>query len=399
MISRISKSHESLESPQIMVQTSDLSLYCHIPFCDTKCVYCDFYSIEDRSSQSKFVDLLCKEIDLKLKHHPELLGRNLKTIFFGGGTPSLLSPVELSKIISQIEKYFSLDKNIEFTLECNPGTVSDEKLSGYRELGVNRLSFGVQSFHEDELQCLSRIHDATQARDAIKLARKAGFDNVSLDLMFALPGQTANKLSHSLQEALALETDHISAYNLTVEEGTPLNRMVKLGQVGEMSQEGAAELFELVQDTLSDAGFEQYEISNYAKNPDKRAKHNLVYWNGFSDYVSFGPSAHEFIGGMRAWNISSLDQYGSMINSEKLPRINSEKLPLENRRTEVLFCQLRSTGIDVNGFKNFFSEDILKHPDIPILISQGLIEQKGSILRLTTKGYRFCDAVVIKLMK
>jgi oxygen-independent coproporphyrinogen-3 oxidase len=399
MINRILKSHESLESPQIMVQTTDLSLYFHIPFCDTKCVYCDFYSIEDRSSQSKFVDLICKEVDLKLQVHPEILGRNLKTIFFGGGTPSLLSPEELSSIITQIKRYFTISKDVEFTLECNPGTVTAQKLSGYRELGVNRLSFGVQSFHEDELKWLSRIHNAEEARTAIKLARKAGFDNVSLDLMFALPGQTKEKLSYSLDEALALETDHLSAYNLTVEEGTPLNRMVKLGQVGEMQQEDAAELFEFVQSRLDEAGYEQYEISNYAKNLSKRAHHNLVYWDGFKEYVSFGPSAHEFIGGMRAWNVSSLDQYGAMINEDKLPRINSEKLSLEARRTEVLFCQLRSTGIVVDVFNTTFGESLLEHPEIPMLFREGMIEQRDNYLRLTKKGYRFCDAVVLRLMK
>jgi len=380
-------------------QTQHLSAYFHIPFCETKCVYCDFYSIADRSSKSNFVELICKEIDLKIKAHPELIGCNLKTIFFGGGTPSLLSPKELSSIISQIKKYFTIDKNVEFTLECNPGTVSVEKLSGYRELGVNRLSFGVQSFNEDELRWLSRIHNADDARNAIKLAQKAGFDNVSLDLMFALPGQTMEKLSFSLDEALTLGTDHISAYNLTVEEGTPLNRMVKLGQVGEMAQEEAAELFEFVQTKLSDAGFGQYEISNYAMSPEKRAKHNLVYWNGFADYVSFGPSAHEFLGGMRTWNISSLDQYGQMINENKLPRINSEKLPLEKRRTEVLFCQLRSTGIEIDSFDSFFGENILEHREIPMLVEGGMIEQKANLLYLTKKGYRFCDAIVVKLMK
>src|SRR5438034_10139220 len=201
---------EDLERSALM--TSDLSAYFHIPFCETKCVYCDFYSIEDRSSQGKFVSLLNKEIGLKAAAHPELIGRTLKTIFFGGGTPSLLSPDELSSIISRIEEYFIIADDVEFTLECNPGTVTAEKLSAYRKLGANRLSFGVQSFHEDELQWLSRIHNAQEARNAIRLARQAGFDNVSLDLMFALPQQTIEKLSYSFDEALALGTDHISAY-------------------------------------------------------------------------------------------------------------------------------------------------------------------------------------------
>lgn len=378
---------------------SDLSAYFHIPFCDTKCVYCDFYSIEDRSSQTKFVELLNKEVDLKIKAHPELQGRSLKTIFFGGGTPSLLSPQELSSIVEQIKKYFIISEDVEFTLECNPGTVTLEKLSAYRELGVNRLSFGVQSFNEDELQWLSRIHNADEARTAITLARQAGFENVSLDLMFALPNQTKEKLSYSLDEALALGTDHISAYNLTVEEGTPLNRMVKLGQIGEMQQEEAAELFEMVQSRLAGAGYKQYEISNYAKSREKRAHHNLIYWDGFKDYVSFGPSAHEFLGGMRAWNISSLDQYGAMIAENKLPRINSEELSLDKRRTEILFVQLRATGIDLASFKKIFGEDLLAHPELPMLIEEGMVDHIEDYLRLTKKGYRFCDAVVLRLMR
>jgi oxygen-independent coproporphyrinogen-3 oxidase len=380
-------------------KSADLSAYFHIPFCETKCVYCDFYSIEDRSSQSGFVQLIAKEIGLKIKAHPEILGRELNTIFFGGGTPSLLHPDKLASIISRIKTSFTIAKDVEFTLECNPGTVTPEKLSGYRELGVNRLSFGVQSFNENELQWLSRIHNADEARNAIKLARQAGFENVSLDLMFALPNQTKELLSYSLDEALALETDHISAYNLTVEEGTPLNRMVKLGQVGEMQHEEAAELFEFVQTRLARAGFEQYEISNYAKHPGKRAHHNLVYWDGFKDYVSFGPSAHEFLGGMRAWNVSSLDQYGQMISEDKLPRINSEKLSLDRRRTEVLFCQLRATGINIAQFNSVFSEDILQHPELSHLIKDGMLEHADNYLRLTKRGYRFCDAVVLRLMK
>ncbi len=337
-------------------------------------------------------------MELKALAHPEICQRTLKTIFFGGGTPSLLQPEELSAIIAQIKKYFTIAVDVEFTLECNPGTVSLEKLSAYRKLGVNRLSFGVQSFNEDELKWLSRIHNADEARVAIKLARQSGFENVSLDLMFALPNQTKEKLSYSIDEALALGTDHISAYNLTVEEGTPLNRMVKLGQVGEMQQEEAAELFEFVQTRLVDSGYEQYEISNYAKSPDKRAQHNLVYWDGNKDYVSFGPSAHEFLGGMRAWNISSLDQYGAMIAEGKLPRINSEKLALDKRRTEILFVQLRATGLDIDAFQKTFGEDILQHPELPMLLEEGMLEHTKNYLRLTKKGYRFCDAVVLRLM-
>jgi oxygen-independent coproporphyrinogen III oxidase len=393
---------------QVMNNQKPLSAYLHIPFCERKCIYCDFYSIENLSLRSEFVDLLIREIDLKLKVNPELGGRELQTIFFGGGTPSLLEAAELERIIQQLEQHFSISNNCEFTLECNPGTVTVEKLRGYKSLGVNRLSFGVQSFDAEELKFLGRIHDANQAREAVSLARQAGFDNVSIDLIFALPGQTESTLRHSLKEAIALETDHISAYNLIVEHGTPLYRLVKLGKVIEMDADRSASLFSIVQDTLADAGFEQYEISNYAKTPPpkegggwgvvKQAKHNLVYWDGFKDYVSFGSSAHEFVNGERAWNVSSLEEYGKMIAENKLPRINSERPSLEERRTEVLYLQLRSTGVRLREFMEAFGEDLVLNENVHAFIEEGWMIVNDGILKLTANGYRFCDAIVTRLM-
>ncbi|MDP4200830.1 MAG: radical SAM family heme chaperone HemW [Bacteroidota bacterium] len=375
-----------------------LSAYLHIPFCERKCVYCDFYSIENLSLRSEFVDLLIREIDMKLTRYPELARRPLQTIFFGGGTPSLLTSTELEHIVAKLDSHFGIANECEFTLECNPGTITIEKLRGYRELGVNRLSFGVQSFDADELRFLGRIHDADESRAAIRLAREAGFDNVSLDLIFALPGQTEVTLRNTLREAIALETDHISAYNLTVEHGTPLYRLVKQKKVIELDPDRAAGLFDLVQQTLSDAGFEQYEISNYARSPETRAKHNLVYWDGFKDYVSFGPSAHEFVSGERAWNVSSLEQYGKMIERGELPRINSERPSLDERRIEVLYVQLRSTGIRLAEFEEAFREALLLHPEVQYFLGDGLLRVDGDLLRLTPQGYRFCDGIVTKLV-
>ncbi|HYM19408.1 MAG TPA: radical SAM family heme chaperone HemW [Candidatus Kapabacteria bacterium] len=375
-----------------------LSLYLHIPFCERKCVYCDFYSIEDRSAQSRFVDAICKEIELKVNTYPRLRGASVRTIFFGGGTPSLLKPNELAQIITTIKNNFDLLPSIEFTLECNPGTITEHNLAAYRTLGANRLSFGVQSFHQDELDWLSRIHSADDARRAVRATRAVGFDNVSIDLMFALPGQNKEKLEYSLDEALALETNHLSVYNLTVEEGTPLNRMVKLHQVTEMDVDQASELYELVQEKLSTNGFTQYEISNYALSDDLRCKHNLAYWDGYDEYVSFGPSAHEFFGGERSWNLSSLDRYLERIDASLLPRNNSEHPSIKERRTEILFCGLRSTGIDLRKFSETFNENIVSHSAIAGLVSEGLIEFDHETLKLTLKGYRYCDAVVVRLM-
>ncbi len=379
-------------------KSNGLSLYLHIPFCERKCVYCDFYSIEDQSAQSRFVDALIREIHLKAAGYADLQGARISTIFLGGGTPSLLTPSEFASIVTALKSEFDLSTVTEFTIECNPGTITEEKLVAYKSQGANRLSFGVQSFHADELEWLSRIHSASDAKEAVKIARKAGFDNVNIDLMFALPGQTKDKLAYSIDEAIGLDTEHISAYNLTVEEGTPLNRMVKLKQVHELGVDEASELYTYTQERLKAAGFAQYEISNYSKSPSLRCEHNLRYWDGYSNYVSFGPSAHEFYNGVRAWNLSSLDRYLERLDSDNLPINNSETPSLSERRTEIIFCGLRAAGIDREIFKRTFNEDIASHPKISELIDDGLITLSDSTVRLTSKGYRFCDAVVVALL-
>lgn len=371
----------------------------HIPFCERKCIYCDFYSIENLSQRSQFVDLLVREIDLKIAMQPELAGRPLETIFFGGGTPSLLLPAELERIVGALTRHFPIASNCEFTLECNPGTVDLAKLRSYREIGANRLSFGVQSFDADELAFLGRIHDARQAEEAVNLARKAGFDNVSIDLIFSLPNQTERTLAESLRRAIALDTEHISAYNLIVEHGTPLYRLVQNKQVIELDGDRAATLFELVQETLDAAGYEQYEISNYARSDSTRAKHNLMYWDGEREWVAFGPSAHEFHDGERAWNVSSLDQYAAMVRDAKLPRINSERLTINEKRTETLYLQLRSIGIRLGEFRDRFGEDLLQEDEVQYLIADGLLRTDGDRLRLTQSGYRFCDGIVRRLIR
>lgn len=381
------------------MSSDTLSAYLHIPFCERKCIYCDFYSIENLSLRADFVDLLVQEITMKVEAYPQLRDRALQTIFFGGGTPSLLTPEELGRIITALKEKFHFAPDAEFTLECNPGTVDLAKLRSYRALGVNRLSFGVQSFDAVELSFLGRIHDAEQAEEAVRLARQAGFDNVSIDLIFSLPDQSEATLHESLRRAIALGTEHISAYNLIVEHGTPLYRLVQTKKVIELDGDRAAALFEIVQDTLIEAGFQQYEISNYAKTEDTRAKHNLVYWDGRKDYVSFGPSAHEFMSGERSWNVSSLEQYAKMILNGRLPRLNSEQLSREEQRTEILYLQLRSTGIRLDEFAELFGEDLLVSDEVQYLISDGMLEQESNVLRLTASGYRFCDGIVGRLIR
>ena len=269
-------------------------VYIHVPFCERKCVYCDFYSIEDHSSFDAFVDAVVAEIG---SFAEEARGTRFGTIFFGGGTPSLLAPNQLAKILDELRKGYSIENDAEVTLEANPGTISAESLSAYRSLGINRLSIGVQSFHNDELKFLGRIHNADEARRSVSDARRAGFSNISIDLILALPGQTIDKLEISLAEAVALDPKHISAYTLIVEKGTPLYRLVQSRQVAPLPSEAEAELYAFSMDYLIDRGFEHYEVSNYAR-PGFRSRHNSGYWD-HSPYLGFGPSAHSFWKGKR----------------------------------------------------------------------------------------------------
>lgn len=269
-------------------------LYIHIPFCEHKCIYCNFYSIENLDTKNRFLNALHTEIDLRYESliGNEFAPKKYDTIFFGGGTPSLLTPLEIGKIIYHLKEKFLVDELAEITIECNPGTLNESYLNGYKDAGINRLSFGVQSFDDEELKFLTRIHSAQQARDAITSAKKV-FDNISLDLIFALPNQSLKKWKENLEEGVTLGTKHISAYSLIFEEGTPLNAMKLNKSVFPLDEDTDADMYSCTMETLNKYGFEQYEVSNYSK-PGYHSKHNLKYWLRES-YISFGPSAHSFL--------------------------------------------------------------------------------------------------------
>ncbi|MDT8325135.1 MAG: radical SAM family heme chaperone HemW, partial [Bacteroidota bacterium] len=321
-------------------------LYLHIPFCETKCIYCDFYSIESFRQYDDFLSALHREIAMRADVLPE--HTPFHSIFFGGGTPSLLSDVQLGGILDALRMRFRFEDHAEITVECNPGTVDEDKLRGYRAAGVNRLSFGVQSFHADDLQFLSRIHTAAEAEDAIRAAQDAGIDNVNLDLMFSLPGQTTERWMHNLARAHALGTTHLSCYSLTVEQGTPLAHMVRNGMVTMPPDESDAALFELTMDTLTDWGFQQYEVSNYARE-GCTCRHNLTYWR-HEDYLGFGPSAHSTWRGRRWWNLSSLQRYLDAVAAGRLPEAGGETLTPATLRSEYIYLRLRSEGIHLPSF-------------------------------------------------
>ncbi len=372
------------------------SLYLHIPFCEHKCLYCDFYSLESLDRRAAFVDALCAEIaDFSACYR----GEPIETIFFGGGTPSLLTPAELERIMLLLHTRFAVQEDAEITLETNPGTVDEAKLRAFRALGVNRLSLGVQSFHEDDLRFLTRIHSADQARSCVAMAQKIGFPSVNLDLIFALPGQTMERWEENLNEALRLGTDHLSAYSLIVERNTPLARMVDAGEVRTLPNETEAAMYARTMERLASAGFEHYEVSNYAK-PGRRSRHNMNYWT-HEHYLGFGPSAHSFWDRRRWWNIANLSTYCTALEEGSSPAAGEELLTETELIEETVMLGLRSSGIDLERFRRDFGRDltIAAKPELEALSSEGLVLLSGTTLRLTDKGFLVCDDIVQRLLR
>lgn len=325
-----------------------------------------------------------------------------ETIFFGGGTPSLLAPHELENILTHLHSVFSIEHGAEITVETNPGTVTKEKLAVYRSIGVNRLSIGVQSFHEEELKFLSRIHTREEALICIAAARTVGFENISIDLIYALPDQSKALWIDNLEQAIALGTQHISAYGLIVEDNTPLARMVASRLVSPKPSDEEAEFYELTMSFLEAHGFDHYEVSNYAK-PGFRSRHNYNYWR-HENYLGFGPSAHSFWNDgaqARRWfNIPNLSHYCSSLKHNALPLLTEEVLTREQLSTERILLGLRSDGLDLKVFKHDFeaTKSLLSRSTIGSLIEGGSAVMEDEKLRLTPKGYLLCDEICARLL-
>ena len=380
------------------------SLYLHIPFCEHKCIYCDFYSvvpveseIGDRSMEKRFLSALKTEIELRAEdqrfHEP------YETIFFGGGTPSLLHPSEIEKILNLLASQFVIQTNAEITLETNPGTVDKEKLRAFRSAGINRISMGIQSFHDEDLKFLTRIHTASEAKRCVRDCTAVGFENVSFDLIFSLPQQTLAKWKSNLEQAVELQPEHISCYSLIIEPETPLFRMVQSNQVMPIDSERDADLYEFTIDFLTSHGYEQYEVSNFAKlaasgKPNFKCRHNLNYWN-HSHYLGFGPSAHSFWKNERWWNISDLTPYIKQLDERTLPLAGGEHLTETQFMEEAIFLGLRSEGIDLEQFHRRFSRNLSTENAsiISELIQQGSARMENGRFRLTAKGYVLCDEI------
>ncbi len=369
-------------------------IYLHIPFCDTKCIYCDFYSITNHSKKSEFLDAIKKEM---ISRSAELKDRTFDSIFFGGGTPSLLEAAEFRELFDVIYSNYNISADTEITIEANPGTLSRRKLDDFRTLPINRMSFGVQSFNNDELKSLTRIHTAEEAMESIKHAKAAGFDNLNLDLIFALPGQSLENWKYNLETAIELDTKHISAYSLIFEKGTMLYSMREKKQVSQADIDMEQEMYEFTMEFLESAGYKQYEISNYAK-PGYECRHNLKYWT-LEEYISFGPSASSYVGNQRWTNIKNIGRYIDLVESGKPAYDFIETIDKDTSVTEHIMLGLRSRGVNFDDFRFKHGIDFESAYVTPIqtLLANGYAVKDESKIVLTRKGYAMCDELVATL--
>jgi len=371
------------------------AIYIHIPFCDHKCIYCDFYSIINYDNLHNYLTAIKKEIELRGKEFSE--DREVISIFLGGGTPSFMSPEYIGEIIKSINNNFSVRNDAEITLETNPGTVNRQKLIEFLSVGINRISIGIQSFNDDELKFLTRIHDSQTAIETVNSAAESGFNNISVDLIFNLPNQTKKMWRKNLDIAVGLPITHISAYSLILERGTILNKMVLDGKVQMQDSDHDADLYETTIKVLTENEFIQYEVSNFAKN-NLECIHNNVYWR-YKDYLGFGTSAHSFINGKRWWNYSSLNFYLEKMNNYN-PIAGEEILTNSQMHDEYVMLAMRSYGLDINEYiKRFGSVWISKvKNDLYEYQTKGYLSIDDKFIKFTPKGYTLCDEIISKLL-
>ena len=397
-------------------------IYIHVPFCQSRCTYCDFYSTTLLTRREAYVDTVCRELRHRL---PELKGETIKTIYFGGGTPSTLTIEELRRILENIfhlstfnactsERNASLlaisqraqpsinEVNFQFeeiTLEANPDDLTEEYIQGLRTLSINRVSLGIQSFHDRTLRLVGRRHTAQEAIDAVHRLQQVGLTNISIDLIYGLPGETLDDWAYSLEQAIALDVKHISAYHLTYEEGTRLWRMKELGLVTPIDEEQSVQSFELLREKLLAAGYEHYEISNFAL-PGYHSRHNSSYWKD-TPYIGIGPGAHSYDGSNRRWNLSSLTDYIATPQGNDVPH-EIEHLTTNERYDERIITELRTArGINLTRLKADFGERYHTHclrSAAPYIERGQLIHTEDNHLPLTPESILISDAVMRDLL-
>jgi len=369
-------------------------IYLHIPFCRRACYYCNFHFSTSLGQKDALVDSLLQEMMLQ---QPYLQGQQVDTVYFGGGTPSLLDDADLRRIMEKLRQLFPISGQAEITLEANPDDLQPEKLQALKAIGVNRLSIGVQSFHEADLRWMNRAHNSTQALQCIQDAQAAGFHNLSIDLIYGGPTLSDEGWAENVQQAIALQIPHLSCYALTVEPGTALDHFIKQHKVAAVDPDKAARHFEMLVQWLAAAGYEHYEISNFAL-PGCRSRHNSSYWQGQA-YLGLGPSAHSFNGHSRQWNVANNSSYINAIKEGKVP-FELENLTPEMMLNEYIMTSLRtSEGCHLYLVEERFGTDKRRQLETASreFILAGKMVQQQDTLVLTPEGKLFADGIAAEL--
>lgn len=364
-------------------------LYIHIPFCRSKCNYCSFYSISSLSLLDRFIEYLPKEMEMYRGFG------TFDSVYFGGGTPSVLSMTQLETVMAAVRSNFDIAEDAEITFEANPADIDFSYLLGLGKSGFNRLNIGVQSFDETILRFLERRHSPGEASSAITAARFAGFGNLGIDLIYGVPGQTAESWRETLDQALTYSPEHLSCYQLSMDEGTPLGEKLREGLVVPPDKETEYYFFILTSELLTAAGYIHYEVSNFAKKASLESKHNRKYWD-HAPYLGIGPAAHSFSDGRRWWNFRSVDRYMDALRQGMPPREGEEILTPDQLRTEALFLGLRTgRGIQIDQFNRRHADDLIgaRRCLVGKLEKEGLLSVQDGFLKPTLRGLAVADAL------
>ena len=370
-------------------------IYIHIPFCKKLCFYCDFYHTVSEGDNSSYIDTLIKEASLRKDY---LANDSISTIYIGGGTPSVFTIRELYRMLDQLYKIYNIEEKCEITIELNPDDIDSFYLNGLKKLNINRISLGIQSWKDSDLKMLNRRHDAEQATMALKETFKAGFENVSIDLIYGIPGMTLNEWIFNLDYSFNFDIKHLSAYHLTIEEGTVFGKMLEKGLLNEVSEEESTALFNKLIEKSESAGFIHYEISNFGK-PEFFSIHNTNYWKQVN-YIGLGPSAHSFNGYSRQWNVRDLKSYTKSVESG-CSFFEREELDTKTRFNEYIMTSLRTMwGIDLEYVEKVFDKEGYDY--ILNLASKfrdyGLMKHEKNTLVLTNQGKMISDNIISELM-
>ncbi len=371
------------------------AIYLHIPFCKTRCIYCDFCSTTRTELKERYMDALCKELEMRRDY---LNGETVRTVYLGGGTPSLLNATDFRRLFQTLDAVFGLQAAEEITLEVNPDDISEAYADMLGALPFNRISMGIQTFDDTTLKLLNRRHNARQAMEAVRRLRHAGFRNLSIDLIYGLPGETDDRWKRDLEQAIALDVEHISAYHLTYEEGTPLYRMLQEHRLNEVDEDSSLRFFNMLMDSLASAGYVHYEISNFCK-PGLHSRHNSSYWQGIP-YLGCGPSAHSFDIRSRQWNDADPERYIDAMEQGICP-FHTEQLDNTTRYNEYVMTRLRTCQgacmaevirLFGNALHRYLQQNATPH------LQAGRLQEENGYLRLTRQGIFVSDDIISDLM-